>query len=155
MIPTCEEVMSTADSLPIRPVAIEAQWDGDTFGWRVWLAAVLPDGAGYRSRHLATFQDGGDIRLFNGKVPSWPEARAAALIGAEVAKRFAVPFFFPSPDFPEDDCPVWAERDRGYPCGRCGILLLQHDPCPWRGICYHCHLTFEKEGSQGRNKEDG
>jgi hypothetical protein len=146
MMPTREELLATADALPVRPVAIEAQWDGDTDGWRVWLAAVLPDGVGYRSHHLATFQDGGDIRLFNGQVPPWPEARAAATFGTELAARFGVPFYFPSPDHPEDDCPGWAERDRGYPCRRCGILLLQrNDPCPWRGVCYHCHLDEERE----------
>jgi hypothetical protein len=149
MMPTREELLATADALPARPVAIEAFWDGDTTGWRVELVAVLPAGAGVRNHHLASLRDGGDIRLFNGQVPPWPEARLASVVGAEVAGRLGVPFYFPSPDHPEDDCPAWADRERGYPCGRCGIPLLQRDGCPWRGVCYHCHLAQEREASGG------
>lgn len=38
-----------------------------------------------------------------------------------------------------------ADRDRACPCRRCGIPLLQRDPCPWRGVCYHCHLEEQRE----------
>lgn len=145
MLPSREELLREADALPETPVAFEASWDGDSSGWFVALTAVLRTGAGYRDHHLATLQEGGDLRLFNGQVPPWPEARRAREVGAELADRFGVPFYFPSPHHPEDQCPSWAERDRGYPCRRCGIPLLQRDPCPWRGVCYHCHLEEERE----------
>lgn len=153
MMPTREALLATADALPARPVAIEALWDGDTTGWMVWLAAVLPDGAGFRSHHLASLRDGGDFRLFNGQVPPWPEAQLAAAVGVELAERFGVPFHFPSPDHPEDDCPSWTERDRGIPCGMCGIPLLQWGACPWRGVCYHCHLAREREARGGSSPD--
>jgi hypothetical protein len=56
-----------------------------------------------------------------------------------------VPFHFPSPEHPEDDCPHWWELGSSYPCRRCGIALLQLEPCPWRGSCYHCHLVEERQ----------
>ena len=149
MLLSREELLVKAAALPGPPVAFEALWDGDTDGWGVEIAAVLTDGEGYRNHHLAFLRGGGDIRLFNGQVPPWPEAKLAAAVGAELAGRFQVPFFFPSPDHPEDGCPAWVDRERGYPCRRCGILLLQRDPCPWRGVCYHCHLEEERENKKG------
>ena len=41
MMPTREELLATADSLPVRPVAIEAQWDGDT-DWDVGFLSLEP-----------------------------------------------------------------------------------------------------------------
>jgi hypothetical protein len=150
VLPSREKLLAKADSLPGPPVAIEALWDGDSGGWGVTLAAVLRSGDGYRSHAIAFLRGGGDIRLFNGHVPPWPEARLAAEIGAELAGRFGVPFHFPSPERPEEDCPTWAERDQGYPCRRCGISLLQRDECPWRGNCYHCHLAEERERKEAK-----
>ncbi len=123
-------------------IAIEALWDGDTTGWFICLNAITKDG---QSHQLDVLSDGGDIRLFNGHVPPWPEAVAAKQLGNELAGRFGVEFYFPSPDHPEDNCPGWMERNKGYPCQRCGILLLQRPGCPWRGFCYHCHLEEEHE----------
>jgi hypothetical protein len=147
MLPSREALVAKADTLSERPAAFEAFWDGDTGGWYVTLVAVLPTGAGYRDHFLATLRDGGDLRLFNGQVPPWPEARRAGEAGAELAARFGVPFYFPSPGWPEDDCPRWADRDRGYPCGRCGVPLLQRPECPWRGVCYRCQLAIEREAA--------
>lgn len=143
-----DEALAKAAELPGRPAAIEAYWDGDTSGWFVVLAAVLKSGAGYRAAVLVSIEDGGDIRLFNGQAPPWGEARLAQEVGEELAAKFGVPFYFPSPDHPEDDCPRWWEQDQGYPCRRCGIPLLQRDPCPWRGVCYHCHLAEKREAKE-------
>jgi hypothetical protein len=145
VLPSRDELLAKVADLAEPPLAFEAQWDGDSGGWGIVLAAVLRAGPGFRSHNLAFLRGGGDFRLFNGQVPPWPEARLAAEVGAELAERFGVPFYFPSPDHPEDDCPDWVDRERGSPCRRCGILLLQHDPCPWKGVCYHCHLAEEKE----------
>jgi hypothetical protein len=140
-----DRLLAKARALPAPPVAVQALWDGDTDGWFVYLSAVLEEGAGHRERVLMVCRTGTDIRLFNGQVPPWSEAELATELGQALAARLGVPFYFPSPDHPEDDCPCWWEQDQGYPCRRCGIPLLQRDPCPWRGVCYTCHLAEEKE----------
>ncbi|MFI6514161.1 hypothetical protein ACIBF1_01215 [Spirillospora sp. NPDC050679] len=91
-----------------RVEAIEAVWDGDTDGWFVLLLAVAarPE----REHVLASVRRGGDIRVFNGQVPPWPEAVEAARVGAEVAARLGVPFHFASPDEPDDEAPRWWSR---------------------------------------------
>jgi hypothetical protein len=146
MLPTLEQLMEKADTLPQAPVAFEAFWDGDSSGWSVVLSAILHGETGFRDHFLWAMQDAGDIGLFTGQAPPWGEARLAQRAGDKLAARFKVPFYFPSPDHPEDDCPRWWERSQGSPCRRCGIPLLQrHDPCPWRGVCYFCHLQEERE----------
>jgi hypothetical protein len=142
-----EQILSKVESLKSTPIAIQALWDGDSTGWFVCFAAITAD---LQTHPLGIVSDGRDIRLFNGQVPPWPEAVAAKQLGNELAERFGAEFYFPSPDHPEDDCPSWTERSQGYPCRRCGILLLQLDPCPWRGICYHCHLDEERELREAR-----
>src|SRR5258706_4864249 len=151
MLPNREELLAKADALPERPVAIEASWDGHSSGWYVCLTAILKAETGYRDCHLWALQDGGDLRLFNGQVPPWGEAVLAREVGEALAAKFGVPFYFPSPDHPETDCPRWWEQDQGYPCRRCGILLLQRgDPLLWRGVCYHCHLAEEREKKEAQ-----
>lgn len=151
MLPSREQLLAKADALPERPVAIEASWDGDSSGWYVCLTAILKTDTGYRDSHLWALQDGGDLRLFNGHVAPWSEAVLAREIGDELAAKFGVPFYFPSPNRPESDCPRWWEQDQGSPCRRCGILLLQRrDPCPWRGVCYFCHLEEEREKKEAK-----
>jgi hypothetical protein len=145
MLPSREEVLAKVDTLPGPPAAFEARWNGDTGGWFVDLVAVLRDGEGYRDFFLISISYGGDIRLFNGNVPPWPEARFAAECGTELATRFGVPFYFASPDYPEEDCPTWANQEKGYPCRICGVSLLQSPDCPWRGLCYRCLLASERE----------
>jgi hypothetical protein len=92
--------------------AIEAGWDGDTVGWFIWLSAVLlgpgPDHADYRDLRLGWYRRrDGDLRLFQGTVPPWPEARDAIEDGTILAERFDVPFYFASPDTPDLDRPRW------------------------------------------------
>ncbi len=146
MLPSREEIFEKARALPPSVAAIEAYWDGDTTGWIVILCALIEREDGTHADHEIAFLrgDGGDIRLFNEAVPPWPEARLAAEVGAEVAALLGVPFWFPSPDRPEDDCPRYLERALGAPCAKCGLLLLQKDPCPWKGVCYECHLARAK-----------
>lgn len=137
------EILQRLLAIVPRPVAIEALWDGDTDGWFVDLYAVVPAGQSYKSTHIQSCSRGGDIRLFNGQVPQWPEAREAAAVGCELAGALGIPFYFPSPEHPEDECPHWWQRGEGAPCSRCGIPLLQSDDCRWRGTCYHCHLALD------------
>ena len=93
------------EALPGRTVAIEAMWDGDSDGWCVDLMAHTD--APVAEYRLATVRHGGDLRLFNGTVPPWPEAREAETVGRALAERFGVPFHFAGPDEPEIDAPRW------------------------------------------------
>lgn len=95
--------------------AIEARWDGDTDGWYVVLEAIVerpsPDHPHYCALHLASLQgSGGDMRLFSGLVPPWPEAERATLVGEELARHLGVPFYFPSAAQPDDTAPRWWAR---------------------------------------------
>ncbi|WP_405925387.1 hypothetical protein [Streptomyces sp. NBC_00035] len=87
------------------PAAVEALWDGDTDGWFVVLVAVFDDPR--CEVDLAWIRHGSDLRVFDGQVPPWPEAREAVEIGTALADRFKVPFHFASPDEPDDEAPRW------------------------------------------------
>jgi hypothetical protein len=90
---------------------VEALWDGDTQGWYVDLVAIVRRPGRHHDRFdevpLSALRHGGDIRLFNGQVPPWPEARRAAEQGQAVAQHFGVPFHFTSPEAPDVDLPRW------------------------------------------------
>jgi hypothetical protein len=145
------DILAKVNAMRESPVAFEALWDGDTTGWFVEVSAVVGDPlSGFRALRLAFLREpGGDFRVFRGQVPPWPEAEQARDIGQALSQRFGVPFFFPSPNHPEDDCPHWWEQDVATACRRCGIPLLQIDPCPWRGVCHQCHCQTEKATKPG------
>lgn len=157
MLPTREDLLAKAKSPPAPPVAIEARWDGDTTGWMVILSLVCVDRSQFRKRYydhqLGVLRGSrGDLRLFDGIVPPWPEAALASEVGRELAKQFGVPFYFASPHHPEDQCPRWWERKLGHPCRDCGVLLLQSDTCPWWGFCHHCHLAEDRNQNEPSNR---
>lgn len=107
---TLADLITTTQALPTRPVAIEASWDGDTQGWFVILSAVLdrpgPSHPDFDSIDIATLRQGGDLRLFNGAVPPWPEVRQAAGLGKALAAHCGVPFL-PAPEEPDIGQPRW------------------------------------------------
>ena len=141
-MPDPERMLQKARAHASRLVAVEVMWDGDTHGWTLVLSAVL---SGEQTDALAVLPGGGDsdIRLFNGQIPPWPEATFAATVGEQIAWELGVPFWFPSPLHPEDDCPHFVDRNRADPCLDCGIPLVQGPACPWRGRCYQCHTALE------------
>lgn len=145
-----EALIARVRKLPEPPVAIEAMWDGDTDGWFVDLCAVVRIDGAYSERCLQRCRGGSDARLFNGQVPPWPETIEAGEAGRWLAAELGVPFHFPSPDRPEDDCPHWWQIAESYPCGSCGLPLLQRSDCPWRGTCYECHLKLERQTREAR-----
>jgi hypothetical protein len=100
-----DELTEKVAALPRPPDAIEALWDGDTDGWFVLLVAVTLKPKA--EHHLASIRHGGDIRLFRGEVPPWPEAHEAASAGRALAQRLGVPFHFASPEKPDDEQPRW------------------------------------------------
>jgi len=142
--------------LPGNHRAIQVLWDGDTTGWFVrvflvseprvsWWTPWAAERARCREDLLAGLRYGGDIRLFNGQVPPWPEAIVARRAGERVARDLGLEFYFPSPDDPDSDCPSWVERESATRCRACGKLLLAK---PYHGTpprCYLCKLNEERE----------
>ncbi|MFF1346270.1 hypothetical protein ACFVZJ_09745 [Streptomyces sp. NPDC058322] len=91
--PDVDTMAAAARALPRGPVAVEAVWDGDTWGWIVVLTAVL---AGpWESVVLDGFRIGA------------AGTGEAARTGRELAERLGVPFRFASPDEPDEDAPRW------------------------------------------------
>ncbi|NUP09496.1 MAG: hypothetical protein HOW73_25885 [Polyangiaceae bacterium] len=143
-----QDLIERLRAMPSPVLAIEALWDGDTEGWFIDVCAVIAGDASPRSQVVRTISKGGDIRLFNGQVSPWPEAEEAAAFGRRLAEALGVPFHFPSPIHPEDDCPHWWQLPQSYPCRRCGVPLLQRADLPWRGVCCTCHRDTEREARE-------
>ncbi|GIJ48047.1 hypothetical protein Val02_49330 [Virgisporangium aliadipatigenens] len=99
------------DTVTAPVLAVEAFWDGDTRGWFIFLVAVVRRPGRHNDRFdevpLTVLRSGGDIRLFNGQVPPWPEAQQAFEQGRAVAQQLGVPFHFASPQEPNEDLPRW------------------------------------------------
>jgi hypothetical protein len=100
-----EDLATAIQACPDEPAAIEVLWDGDSEGWMVRLLAVTLEPR--TELHLATVQHGTDLRLFNGEVPPWPEAVEASTVGRRLAERLGIPFYFASPEKPDNDAPRW------------------------------------------------
>jgi hypothetical protein len=150
-VPTAAALIERVTQLG-RPAAFQALWDGDTEGWMVCLDAVFASGATHTASSLVVLRFGGDIRLFQGTVPPWPEARVATELGEALATHFGVPFWFPSPVEPDSDCPAWWEQDRAHPCQDCGKLILpRKTPHLPNDICYQCYLQREARAELRRD----
>lgn len=108
---TTAELIELADAVTDPVVAVEALWDGDTEGWFVVLVAIVSRPGPHRARFdevpLTVLRHGGDLRLFNGQVPPWPEAQQAIEQGQAVAQHLGLPFHFTSPEEPDVDLPRW------------------------------------------------
>jgi len=151
-VPTAQALIERTMQLG-QPAAFQALWDGDSGGWMVCLQAVFASDATYTASNLATLRFGGNERLFEGTVPPWPEARVANEIGEALARHFGVPFWFPSPNEPETDCPAWWEQQRAHRCEDCGKPLLPHgSPYLPEEVCYNCHLAREARARLRRDE---
>lgn len=143
---TGEEILQKIHGASSPPVAFQALWDGDTTGWYLRIEMVQCGENGHHAKYIAGLQFGGDIRLFNGQVPPWPEAVVGKQLGEALARRFHVPFFFPSPDQPDDGCPNWWEQSRAIACADCKKPIIPSDsPYLPKDVCYHCHLARENK----------
>jgi hypothetical protein len=140
--------------LPGKHVALEVLWDGDTQGWwlRIELVTETKSKSGWwswtrtepeysRTALLDTLRYGGDIRLFQGKVPPWPEAIVAQRAGPKVAQALGLDLYFPSPDDPDDDCPGWSDRARAVRCDVCGKPIVRQGLA---SRCSPCELREER-----------
>jgi len=139
--PTVAELIQQVTKLKVRPRAFQALWDGDSKGWGLHLQIVHRSRLAYRSTTLVFLRFGGDIRLFNGQVPPWPESAVGAELGEALARHYGVPFFFPSPGEPDDGCPNWWEQDEAIRCEDCQKLIIPRDrPYLPKEVCSHCHM---------------
>ncbi|MBB2948286.1 hypothetical protein FB565_008069 [Actinoplanes lutulentus] len=113
--PTTDQLIAKVTAISEPLAAVEACWDGDTQGWFVVLVAIVrrpgPRHPDFDEADLCVLRFGGDIRLFNGQVPPWPEAVRATEQGQAVAQRMGVPFHFASPDEPDDEAPRWWDEE--------------------------------------------
>lgn len=110
--PRWSELVDRLETVDAPIAAIETTWEIDTLGWHVALSAVVTRPSllhptfdavwlgAYRSHE-------GDLRLFEGTVPPWPEALHALEDGTRLAAQLSVPFRFASPDHPDLDQPRW------------------------------------------------
>lgn len=147
---TLNEVTEKAESLPKPPVVIEASWDGDSVGWMLIVSAIIEEPSQqhpqFKEYGLASFRgSGGDMRLFNHQVPPWPESQDATKLGKILSEKFGVPFYFPCPDWPDDECARWWERDDAQLCGQCSKLIVPAAFVRYHGICYPCSLKRREE----------
>ena len=108
--PSFEELRDRCEEL--KPVAIQAVWNGDTQGWFVMLEAVIENVEVSDSYEIISLGTGrgasGDMRLFNRQVPPWPEAIEAKKLGEQLSIELGIPFHFNSPDKPDapEDTPT-------------------------------------------------
>ena len=114
-----EEIIATARAIGASVAAIEADWDGDSFGWMVDLYAIVERPSRHHARfdevRLAIIRHGDDLRVFNGQVPPWPEVAQARRIGEAVAARLGVPFHFTDPDASDIGLPRWWDTQPAAP----------------------------------------
>lgn len=148
---TYPEAVQRIERLGGKPIAVEAQWDGDTQGWFLMMFVVITIKKGIlqskkiETHHLGNISLGDDFRVFNGTVPPYPEATLATEIGEQLEKRFGLEFFFPSPQIPDDGCPRWIERDKAINCADCSKLIIPSDsPHLPKDICYSCHRNRKR-----------
>ena len=134
------------------PVVLEALWDGDTSGWYLYLTLYYKRRTWWfkeiiwpqvSKTDLGVISLGGDIRLFNGSVPPWPEAVLGKELGQQASEHYNLTFYFPSEE-PDDDCPAWHQQHRAIACADCGKLIIPSDSIYLpKDICYPCHLRRE------------
>jgi hypothetical protein len=140
-----------------QPTVLEALWDGDTQGWFLILNLYFKTGKFFWKRetikHLGIVSFGGDMRLFNGQVPLWPEAELTKEWGQKVAEKYGLTFYFPSDKEPDDNCPSWTQRHLAIQCADCGKSIIPTTSIYLpKDICYSCHLTRERNERIKRNE---
>ncbi|WP_258101131.1 hypothetical protein [Marinoscillum pacificum] len=150
-----EQALEKIKGIGQKPIVIEIQWDGDTQGWFIMMFLITESGFWKFKRthvhHLGNISSGhGDLRLFNGQVPPWPEAKQAMNIAEELKKELELEIYFPSPNEPDDDCPRWWEQDKAIHCADCNKLIIPTtSPYLSKEVCYNCHLKRKR-----KNRED-
>lgn len=142
------------DESPDELAAIEAGWTAGARGWQLRLFAIYrkpsADHSRYTSSLLWNVSHGSEISgVYSRDEPEWPEANLASALGEALASTRRVPFYFPAPTMPDDQCARWWDRDRAHPCSDCKVALRNGflgRPWPWPGACARCIDTRERAG---------
>lgn len=105
-------VLENIRNLPLRPIVLEAYWDGDFVnGWFVDLVAIVDepsyDDPRFSSRVLASYTLSRVLELLPREGGLYPHGRVAAVVGRAVARKLGIPFHFASPQVADDDVPRW------------------------------------------------
>ncbi len=127
---------------PGQSYILQALWDGDTTGWFLDITLlVIDDNAETKEHCIDTIRYGGDIRLFNGQVPPWPESQVAQQLAQKIGESVSCSLWFPSPQEPDDDNPSYAQRELAIRCADCQKLIMPptSEFLP-KDCCYPCHL---------------
>ncbi|MDJ1496672.1 hypothetical protein QNI19_27310 [Cytophagaceae bacterium DM2B3-1] len=134
LIPIIWEKISKIGS---KPLAIQALWDEEAFIWptreteaHLCLWVVYSHPTDYKADMVYSLGES--------------QSAIIPLLGKYFAQKFDIPFYFPSPNEVDDDCPTWWEQDKGIHCEDCQKLFIpsdmSHRP---KDICYPCHLRRE------------
>lgn len=151
-----EELFEKVAALTSEPLAIEALWAGEP-DWRLGLYVVAREAQASwaprpASHVLMRLELRTERRFFEGSVTPWPEAQVAYQAGRAVARGWDIPFWFPSPQQPDDRCPHWWEREKAVRCEDCGKLFLPDDSPPAPGPrCSPCQRELEARVQLRRN----
>lgn len=132
-----------------KPKVLEALWDGDTNGWFIVLRLYIETGTllwiKEEIKQIGIVSFGGDIRLFTGEVPAWPEAVLTKEWGQKIREKYGIIFYFPSDKEPDDDCPGWHQRHLAINCADCNKLIIPTtSPYLPKDVCYNCHLKRDE-----------
>jgi hypothetical protein len=157
-ISSFQDLESQIKKVPGKPLVLEALWDGDTDGWSIYINLYTQTRKFFSKiinrATLGIISFGGDIRLFTGQVPKWPEAELAKALGQQAMGKFGVTFYFPSDNEPDDDCPTWFEKHLAIKCEDCGKLIIPTtSPYLPKEICYNCHLRRESNAKIKNDKK--
>lgn len=146
-----EHAVSKINQINQRPKVVEILWGGDTHGWFIIMSIVTETGFWkFKKQNVHRLGNishkDGDLRLFNGFDPPWPEAILAREIAEKLKAKYNLEIYFPSPNEPDDDCPGWLERNKGIGCEDCRKLIIPttSEYLP-KNICYYCHLKRERQ----------
>lgn len=104
-----ERLCDRLEALDAPPVCIQALWGGDSDGWFLGLDCIVRENGKLEAINLGVIPSDGDILLVKGFVLRWPEAEHAKIVGRQLAEKFNIEFYFPSPDTPDDGLPGWQE----------------------------------------------
>ncbi|MHA7631150.1 hypothetical protein [Corallococcus sp. M7] len=91
--------LASLEALPSPPLAIEALWDGDSYGWMLNLHAILPGASREHPRFTAVC-----LVLMRG--PSEHMSEVALEIGRIAQERWRITLYLPSRE-PSIDAPRW------------------------------------------------
>ena len=143
------EIIQKIKYLNNQPCAVQAIWDGNAQGWLLKIEAIIEQGKHCDAIKIADLQDKeGDLRLVNKIVPSWPEADFSIDLGQDIERELLIPFYFPSSDKPNNDCPNWCEKSQASKCEGCKKLISSE----LENLCYSCLLKRKLVNSKNENR---